>query len=116
MIKEKGFTLIEVLICVILLAFLIMGSATLLSNFGIYTRDRQILTCLIEAASSAIEACRTRTQLSSVPCGPWNVSVSVSGNCTPSSETCSDITATATIAISGSTRTISLQDKVCNPP
>lgn len=105
----KGFTLVEGLVAVMLTFIVSVGIAGLLTFFGLYNRDNMLHTCLLQGASSAIEACRGRFSVGNLQCGNYNVSVSISG-CTPGVNRCNLVTATATAG----GRSFTLRDVVCN--
>lgn len=119
--KNDGFTLIEALVSVMLVAILVMGVVGMITAFSKFTRDDIVATCLLQASSSGIEAKRANPSLSSlqVSCGTLTVTVSISGTppATPPAmgsgqSACAEITATAT----SSGRTMILKDWVCNFP
>lgn len=106
----RGFTLVEALIALLISLFIITGIVGLLTSFGFFTRDKMLYTCLLEAASSGVEACRSGVVIYSIDCGGYTVSVSINGNCNPEKGQCEDITVTATAAGHSSV----LTDTVCN--
>lgn len=119
--KNDGFTLLEALMSVLLVAILVMGVVGMITAFSKFTRDDLLGTCLVQAASSGIEAKRATPTISSlqVTCGGYNINVTITGN-PPSSppsmgsgqSACAEVTATA----SSSGRTMVLRDLVCNFP
>lgn len=107
----RGFTLVEALIALIISFLIIIGIAGLLTSFGLFTKDRALYTCLLEAASSGIEACRAGVSINSINCGGYTVNIrSIAGSCNPARGQCSDVTVTASYAGHSST----LTDTVCN--
>ncbi len=96
--SQKGFSLIEALIAIAILAIAIGGLVVTQGTFAKQTVDRTLLNSLIDAASNAL------TQCSAVPTTPNTLSftyennlivnVSLSGTCNPVN-TCSPVTATA---------------------
>ncbi|MEJ5339480.1 MAG: hypothetical protein WHS43_07485 [Aquificaceae bacterium] len=105
----RGFTLVEGLVAVLITFIVAVGIAGLLTFFGIYNRQNILQTCLVQAASSAIEACRGGNAVGNIQCNRFNVSISVSGSCNPRINSCSTVTATA----SAEGRSFSLTDIVC---
>lgn len=121
LLKQDGLSLIEALVALMLLTISILSVMTMITAFPRSTTDDLVLTCLLQAASSGIEAKRANHSLGSlnVPCGGRNVSVSISG--TPPSTApqpgsgntaCATVTATATYG----SKTMTLRDLVCNFP
>jgi type II secretory pathway pseudopilin PulG len=119
--SEAGFTLIEALISVLLVGLLVLGIAGLITSFGKFTREDLVGMCLMQAASSGIEAKRANPTLTSVDvrCGGYTIRVNITG--TPPTNppamgsgqsACADVVATATIE----NRTMVLRDQVCNFP
>lgn len=118
---QDGFTLIEVLISVLLVVLVILGAATAFTHFGVRTGDDLIATCLVQAASSGIEAKRANLNVSSmqIACGQHNVSVSVSGTVPASAplagsgqNACVEIVSSASIG----SRSMVLRDFACRFP
>lgn len=111
-INKKGFTLIEVLVSIVILIIGVLALMTLQSRFATATADRAIRNALVDAAASALQHCEST--LSSPPAsytyGGITVSVSVSGSCSPSQDTCNNVTVTAT----AQGKSFSLTTKVCN--
>lgn len=108
--NKQGFTLVEAVITVLLVFILVIGVVTLITAFGKYNADRILLTCLVEGASSGLEACRAKETITTIQCGSYTVNISLTGSCSPAKNSCNDIIARATIG----NRSFSLQDKVCN--
>lgn len=89
--KVKGFSLIEALIAIVILAIITLGLANLLTRSAFFTRDDFFNLCLLQGASSGIEEARGNPSLigSSLnfTCGNLNVTVILKnigsyGNCT----------------------------------
>lgn len=105
-VKEKGFTLIEALIAILIATLVILGITGLITNSITLTRKKILMECLISAANSAIEACRGGVNINSYQCGgPGGmlVRVSVDTDCseiTPPANfweaSCRRVTVTAT--------------------
>lgn len=106
----KGFSLVEGLIAVLMTFFIAVGIAGLLTYFGIYARRNVDLTCLINAASSAIEACRGGTTQTQFICGGRTITVGISCPTNLGNNQCQTVTTTA----SDGNRSFSLSDVVCN--
>lgn len=107
----RGFVLIEGLISVAITVLMALGVAGLLTYFMLYNRSNVEMTCLINAANSAVEACRGGFTLSNFNCGGRNITVNLTGNCTGiGNNQCQTITAVASDGV----RNLRLQDVVCN--
>lgn len=104
--KLSGITLVEALIAIAITAIIAIGTAGLLTYFGIYTRKNIDMSCIVWAVSSTIEACRGGERRTKYYCSGAEIEVNLQGNCKPSSGTCSDIIA--------SFKGFTLKDKVCN--
>uniref|UniRef100_A0A7C4JSG6 Prepilin-type N-terminal cleavage/methylation domain-containing protein n=1 Tax=Thermodesulfobacterium geofontis TaxID=1295609 RepID=A0A7C4JSG6_9BACT len=103
LLKVKGFTLVEALIAILILSLIVIGVANLITGSIGSTRDRIIMECLVNAANSAIEACRAGIDLNTYRCGNFNINLSknqICANITPPSSfwdaTCREVTVTAT--------------------
>lgn len=122
MIKNnKGFVLIEALIAVLITAMIAIVVAGMTTNFAGFTAKDVLLSCLVEGASSGIEAKRANPNISSmqIQCGNSTVNVSISG--TPPStapatgsgqSACVEVVSTASIGAN----TKVLRDLVCTLP
>ncbi len=108
--KFYGFTIIEALIAILITSFIAISIAALITSFGLKTADRILLSCLVEGAASGIEACRGGQTINQITCGGLTVNISITGDCQPAPNTCSNINATA----SAKGKSLSLTDKVCN--
>ncbi|MCX8125494.1 MAG: hypothetical protein N3F66_15210 [Spirochaetes bacterium] len=106
---------------VLLVAILVIGVVGLITAFSKFTRQDLVGTCLVQAASSGIEAKRANPTTSSIQiaCGGYTINVTITGN-PPSTappmgsgqSACAEVTATATVT----GRTMILRDVVCNFP
>ncbi|MCX7913918.1 MAG: hypothetical protein N2511_04965 [Thermodesulfovibrionales bacterium] len=117
--KTEGFSLVEALIAVLLVVLLVIGVMKMITNFPLATGKDFVETCLLQAASSGIEAKRANHSLSSlsVPCGNITINVTITGNppaVPPSAGSgttaCATVVATATYG----GRSMVLRDLVCN--
>jgi Tfp pilus assembly protein PilV len=81
LLKIKGFTLVEALIAILILSLIIIGVTNLITGSVGSTRDRIIMECLVNAANSAVEACRGGVNLRNFQCGGINVEVNLSTDC-----------------------------------
>jgi len=115
-LKLKGFTLIEALIAILLISLVIVGVSSLITGSVFSTRKRIIYECLINAANSAIEACRGGRNISSFNCGSLNISININTDCSsitiPSNTwdaNCEDVTVTTRYG----NNTHILRDMVC---
>ena len=107
---NKGFTIIEALIAILITSFIAISIAALITIFGTKIADRILLSCLVEGATSGIEACRGGQIINQITCAGLTINISINGNCQPAINTCSDITVTA----SAKGKNFNLTDKVCN--
>lgn len=119
--NENGFSLVEAIISVLLVALLAMGIAGMVSTFARTTQEDFINTCLVQAASSGIEAKRANPTITSIDvvCGSYTVNVTMTGTPPASapppgsgSSACATVVATATIG----SRSMVLKDLVCKFP
>ncbi|NPA40489.1 MAG: hypothetical protein GXO57_08630 [Thermodesulfobacteria bacterium] len=108
--KRLGFSLVEVLIATFILFITIIGATKLVTYFGIYNKKREILSCLVNAATSGINSCKAGAPISTVNCNGLTIAVTIIGNCNPPLGTCSYITATASYG----SENFSLENEVCN--
>ncbi|MDK2860838.1 MAG: type pilus assembly protein PilA [Thermodesulfobacterium sp.] len=107
--KNKGSTIIEVLISIFILFIVIISITSLITIFGLHIRNRVLLTCLVEGAASGIEACKNGYIINEIRCGGFTVNISVNGTCNLATNLCSDIEVIA----SSQGKVFSLKDKVC---
>ncbi len=110
LLKNRGFTLIEALIAIVLAFFIVIGVANVVGFFPSSTADRLEMSCLVEGAVSGVEACRAGQVINSIQCGGFTVNIDVNGSCAPSAGSCNEVTVTATL----NGRSFSLKDTVCN--
>ena len=119
--SPRGFTLIETLISMMLVCVMAIACAGLVSYFARYTRQDTINSCLLQAASSGIEAKRADPATSSitVSCAGYTVSVNITGTLPSPApamgsgiSACAQIVSTSTIA----SKTMVLRDLICNFP
>ena len=120
---RQGFTMIETMIAVALVVILGLSCAGMVSFFARYTKQDTLKTCLVQAASSGIEAVRANpnTTSLSVSCGDYtaNVNIATSGTLPAmapamGSNTSACITVTSTSTIEG--KTMVLRDLICKLP
>ncbi len=116
MLRNKGFTLIEALIGILILGLIVISISRLITGSVVSARDRTIMECLVNAANSAIEACRGGINLNTFECGGLEINLDVSITCssiTPPSEpwdaNCREVTVIATYG----TKQHRLTDLVC---
>jgi len=109
-LKFTGFTIIEALIGMLIIFLVALGTTKIITSFGIHIKKRIILSCLVQAANSAIEACKAGEVINSIECGRILIDIDVNGNCNPSNNTCNEVTATAKY----SKFSFSLSNIVCN--
>lgn len=117
--SKKGFSLIEGLIAVFFTMVIAISVAGMITNFALLTSKDNILTCLIQGASSGIEFKRANPNSNSmqIQCGTYTVNVSMTGTPPLSAppigsgqSACVEIVSTATIGTNSKT----LRDWVCN--
>jgi len=119
----KGFTLVETVIAVMLVVVLGLVCAEMVAYFAKYTRQDTLRTCLLQAASSGIEAKRADASATSitVSCSGYNADVKIEAdrelpNPAPKmgdmQSACATITSTSTIE----GKTMILRDLICNFP
>jgi prepilin-type N-terminal cleavage/methylation domain-containing protein len=117
----RGFTLVESLISILLIALMAVTSEGLIAYFAKCTKQDLTGECLLQAASSGIEAKRANPAVSSikVTCAGQTVYVSMTGN-PPSippvmgsgTSACADVVSTSTLG----SRAMEMRDKICNFP
>jgi len=106
----KGFSIIEIVVATFILFLVVIGASKLISSFGIFNKKRLTFSCLVNAASSVINACKAGVVVNSVNCGGMSIKVSLTGSCSPSPGTCSLVTAKASYG----EHEFSLSDSICN--
>jgi prepilin-type N-terminal cleavage/methylation domain-containing protein len=119
--SPQGFTLIETMISLMLICVMAVACAGLVAYFARYTKQDTINSCLLQAASSGIEAKRADPAITSitVSCGDYTVSVNITGTLpSPAPAMGSGITACAQIVSTSAigSKTMVLNDLVCNFP
>ncbi len=77
----KGFTLIEALISIFIVIIIVLSITHLITYAFFSTRDRFIMECLINAKSSAIEACRAGINLNQIQCGGLVINIETDKSC-----------------------------------
>jgi prepilin-type N-terminal cleavage/methylation domain-containing protein len=119
--SQRGFTLVESLISILLIALMAIASEGLIAYFAKYTQQDLTKDCLLQAASSGIEAKRANPAVNSIQitCSGQTVYVSMKGN-PPSmppvmgsgTSACADVVSTSSLG----NRTMEMRDKICNFP
>ena len=93
---SKGLTITEVMVSIALMAIGIITFAAMQAFFANDTKNRFIYGCLITTASNGIAMCMSGQPVpSSVQCGGIQVNLNINGACSPPTNGCSTITATA---------------------
>ena len=119
----SGFTVIESLIAVTLVMVICLSCMGMISFFARCTKQDTLNTCLLQAASSGIEAVRadTSTTLIKVSCGGYTANVSITSLGTlPQTapamglETKACVEITSTSEIEG--KKMVIKDFICNFP
>ncbi len=112
--SQKGFSLIEALIAIAILAIAITGLISLQASFAKGTVDRTVINSLIDAASSALAQCQADKNTASTLSYTYEdnlvVNVSLDKSCNVTIDECSKITATS----SAKGKTFRLSTYVCN--
>lgn len=112
--SQNGFSLIEALIAIVILATAIAGLVSLQASFAKGTVDRTVINSLIDAASSALTQCQadktTASSLSYTYEDNIIVNVTLDKSCNVTIDECSQITATS----SARGKTFKLSTFVCN--
>ncbi|MCX8021396.1 MAG: hypothetical protein N2745_01315 [Syntrophorhabdaceae bacterium] len=109
---KNGFTLIEAMIGITILTFSLMGVVAMMVYFGSQTTDKKLKSCLLDSAASALQQFKGNALpiSSSFTCENITGTISVNPTTYPSSNTCTDVTATA----SALGKSLTLTTKVCN--
>lgn len=97
-LNNKGFSLIEALIAIAIVAIAIGGLVMTQGTFAKQTVNRTLLNSLIDAAASALTYCQNVQKLPPAYYTYENdlkVTVSLSGNCKPAENDCNEVAATA---------------------
>ena len=110
---NKGFSLIEALISVMIVTFIVLFVLNSVTLFPILVKKDLINFCLRQAANSAVEYKRANptnpTNNFTFTCKGMNINVSISGG-TPPPNDCTDITVTAAYR----TFTYQIEDRICS--
>ncbi len=109
---EDGFSLIEALVAIAILATAIAGLIGLQATFSKGSADRTVINSLIDAASSALIQCQAedqKTSFSYIYEDNLDVTVSLNRNCDVPSDECAPVTATA----SAKGKTFKLTTNIC---
>jgi Tfp pilus assembly protein PilV len=112
-LNARGFTVIEALIGAALLGLALMGVVAMMTYFGTQSRDRVLQNCVLDAAINGLNQYKASAPLASsspFSCGNITGTITMSHTSLPTSNTCNDVTATATV----SGKSITLQTKICN--
>lgn len=119
---NRGFTLIETMISMFLVATMALASLGMIAFFAKNTKTDTIHTCLLQAASSGIEAKRANPAANSfaMSCAGYNVNVTITGGSPPTVapamgtgvSACVEITSTAVI----DGKSMQMRDWICNFP
>lgn len=104
--------MIEVVISIFILVIGLLAVMTLQSRFATTTSDRAIRNALVDAAASALQHCENAKSNppASYTYGGITVNISIGGSCSPSENSCNNVTANAT----AQGKSFSLTTKVCN--
>jgi prepilin-type N-terminal cleavage/methylation domain-containing protein len=109
--NNKGMTLIEVMIALLILSVGVLGVSAMQGTFASQSADRNLLNALTDAAMSAANQCHAQTTPpASVVSGGVTVAIGLTGSCTPALDTCNEISVIAS-ARGKSTR---INTNVCN--
>lgn len=112
--SQKGFSLVEALIAIAILAIGIIGTISLQSSFGKHASDRTLINSLIDAAANALTQCQTDqntgTSLTYKFENNLIVDVTLDGSCSIPADECVQRTATA----SAKGKAFKLSTYVCN--
>lgn len=113
--SRGGFTIIEAMIAVVILAVGIVGVITMVGVFSKDTVDRTLYNSLLDAASSGLTLCGAVSSTTSPLTYTYEnnlvVTVTLSGgSCSPSANACNTITATA----NAKGKNVVLTTLVCN--
>lgn len=108
----KGFTLIEAMIAVTILTISLLGVVAMQVYFGTQTTDQSLKNCLVDSSMNALSQYKGNSLpiTSSVTCDIYTITVSLDQSTFPSSDNCSDVTATS----SSMGKSFSIKTKVCN--
>lgn len=94
-----GFTLIEAMVSIAILSIFLLGVVAMQACFGTRTSERELRTCLLESASSALAQCRNGSTATSFAFTCQKTSGTVTIDASPLAGTnpgaCQEVTATA---------------------
>jgi Tfp pilus assembly protein PilV len=109
--NDKGFSIVESLISLVIIFFVVIGIMNMITYFGLDTRNRVMMECLISSVESAASQCRSlQRPPNSITCQGYTISISVNGSCNPNPNTCNDLTIQGSV----NSRTFRLNTIVCN--
>lgn len=109
--NNKGFSIIESLISLVIIFFVVIGIMNMITYFGLDTKNRVMMECLISSVESAASQCKAmQTPAASVSCQGYTINISTNGSCTPAENTCNDVTIQGSV----NNRTFKLNTIVCN--
>jgi prepilin-type N-terminal cleavage/methylation domain-containing protein len=111
-IGKRGFTLIEAMIALAILSISLLGVVAMMVYFGTDTSDKNLKSCLLDRATSALSQYRANALPvpTSFTCTNRTGTMTMSHTTFPGPNLCNDVTATA----SAGGKTIQLSTKVCN--
>ena len=109
---KKGFTIIEALIALAILSISLLGVVAMMVYFATDTTDKNLKSCLLDRATSALSQYRANALpvSTSFTCANRSGTMTMSQTTFPGTNACNDVTATATAG----GKTIQLSTKVCN--
>ncbi len=111
--NNKGFSLIEALIAMVILTIGIVSVLSMQATFATGTVDRSVMHALIDSASSALTRCQidnaTPSSLTYTHEG-ITTTVTLTGSCNPAADSCNPVSATA----SAKGKTFTISTMVCN--
>ena len=118
--KSKAFTLMEALVSIAITALAVYIISNMITSYAAMTRNNYVYSCLIQSATSGLEAKLMNPTVSSLSltCGGLPVSVQVIGNPPANpppyigsgTKGCSTVTSIATYQ----SQSYSIQDAACN--
>ncbi len=110
--NDKGFSIVESLISLVIIFFVVIGIMNMITYFGLDTRNRVMMECLISSVESAASQCKSlQTPNTPINCQGYRVNIAVvNGSCNPNPNTCNDVTIEGNV----NNRTFRLNTIVCN--
>lgn len=110
--QNRGTSLIEALIGLLLLSICLLGVVGTMAYFSSNTADKSLRSCLLENAGNAIQQLKVNALPvnTTFTCGGLSGTISMSQTTFPALNDCDDVTATATVGA----KSVTLQTKVCN--